>query len=86
MERELHSGYNDLKQLEMFVETAQKMVGSATMSLDRDMLEGAKQAVVNAYEQLTRVRNEQTGIDDSFIAKCEQQLQRAEHQLNEALQ
>lgn len=83
---ELHSGYNDLKQLEMFVETAQKMVGSATMSLDRDMLEGAKQAIANAYGQLTRVRNERTGVDDSFLAKCEQQLQRAEHQLNEALQ
>jgi hypothetical protein len=85
MERDLHSGYNDLKQLEMFVETAKKMVGSATMSLDRDMLEGAKQAVANAYEQLSRVRSQKTGVDDSFISKCERELQRAEHQLNEAI-
>ncbi|WP_027408824.1 DUF2564 family protein [Anoxybacteroides tepidamans] len=85
MQRNVHSGYNDLKQLEMFVETAQKMVGSATMSLDHDMLTGAKQAIANAYEQLARVRNQATGVDDSFLARCEQQLQQAEHQLNEAL-
>lgn len=83
---ELHTGYNDLKQLEMFVETAQKMVGSATMSLDRDMLAEAKQSIANAYEQLTRIRSERTGVDDSFLAKCEQRLKQAEHQLNEALQ
>jgi hypothetical protein len=85
MERDIHSGYNDLKQVEMFVETAQKMVGSATMSLDKDMLEGAKQAIDNAYEQLARARSQATGVDESFLAQCEQQLQKAEHQLNEAL-
>jgi Protein of unknown function (DUF2564) len=37
MERGIHSGYNDLMQVEMSVKTAQKMVGSATMSLDKDM-------------------------------------------------
>ncbi|ANB59459.1 DUF2564 family protein [Anoxybacteroides amylolyticum] len=83
---ELHTGYNDLKQLDMFVETAQKMVGTATMSLDHDMLEGAKQAIANAYDQLARIRSKQTGVDDSFLAKCEQRLRQAEHQLNEAMQ
>ncbi|MBA2876410.1 DUF2564 family protein [Thermaerobacillus caldiproteolyticus] len=85
MERDIHSGYNDLKQVEMFVETAKKMVGSATMSLDREMLIGAKQAIDNAHAQLARARSEATGVDEEFLARCEQQLQQAEHQLNEAL-
>ncbi|GLH63101.1 MULTISPECIES: DUF2564 family protein [Bacillaceae] len=85
MERDIHSGYNDLKQVEMFVETAEKMVGQATMSLDRDMLEGAKQAIANAHDQLSRARRQATGVDEEFLSHYEQKLAKAEHQLNEAL-
>ncbi len=44
---DVHTGYNDLKQVEMFVETAEKMVGQATMQLDPEMLRHAEQAVKN---------------------------------------
>jgi hypothetical protein len=87
MERDIdiHTGYNDVKQVEMFVETAEKMVGQATMSLDKEMLEGAKQAIENAHAQLSRARAQATGVDEEFFKHCEQKLARAEHQLNEAL-
>ncbi|RAK23511.1 uncharacterized protein DUF2564 [Anoxybacillus vitaminiphilus] len=85
MERDIHSGYNDLMQVEMSVKTAQKMVGSATMSLDKEMLEGAKQAVADAHVRLTEARHQATGVDEPFLRRCEQELQQAEQQLNEAL-
>jgi hypothetical protein len=86
MERDIHTGYNDLMQVEMSVKTAQKMVGSATMSLDKDMLEGAKQAVADAHARLSEARRNATGVDEQFLSRCERELQQAEHQLNEALQ
>ncbi|HZG59405.1 MAG TPA: DUF2564 family protein [Anoxybacillus sp.] len=85
MEREIHSGYNDLMQVEMAVKTAQKMVGSATMSLDKGMLDGAKQAIADAHERLAEARHQATGVDEEFLHRCEHELQQAEHQLNEAL-
>ncbi|MCG6794762.1 MULTISPECIES: DUF2564 family protein [Geobacillus] len=83
---DVHTGYNDVKQVEMFVETAEKMVGQATMQLDPEMLRHAEQAVKNARDQLARARQEATGVDGDFLARCEQTLARAEHQLREARQ
>ncbi|AGT31667.1 hypothetical protein M493_06875 [Geobacillus genomosp. 3] len=83
---DVHTGYNDLKQVEMFVETAEKMVGQATMQLDPEMLDHAERAVENARRQLNRARQAATGVDDDFFAQCEQKLTRAEHQLREAQQ
>ena len=83
---DVHTGYNDLKQVEMFIETAEKMVGQATMQLDPEMLDHAEQAVENARRQLARARQEATGVDDDVLAKYEQKLTRAEHQLREAQQ
>ncbi|OQP08114.1 cytosolic protein [Geobacillus sp. 46C-IIa] len=83
---DVHTGYNDLRQVEMFVETAEKMVGQATMQLDPEMLDHAEQAIENARRQLARARQEATGVDDDVLAQCEQKLTRAEHQLREAQQ
>ncbi|AMX83918.1 cytosolic protein [Geobacillus subterraneus] len=83
---DVHTGYNDLRQVEMFVETAEKMVGQATMQLDPEMLDHAEQAIENARRQLARARQEATGVDDDVLARCEQKLTRAEHQLREAQQ
>jgi len=83
---DVHTGYNDLKQVEMFIETAEKMVGQATMQLDPEMLDHAEQAVENARRQLARARQEATGVDDDVLAQYEQKLTRAEHQLREAQQ
>ncbi|ASS99818.1 MULTISPECIES: DUF2564 family protein [Geobacillus] len=83
---DVHTGYNDVKQVEMFVETAEKMVGQATMQLDPEMLNHAKEAIENARGQLARARQQATGVDGDFLAQCEQKLARAEHQLREAQQ
>ncbi|ASS85666.1 DUF2564 family protein [Geobacillus stearothermophilus] len=83
---DVHTGYNDVKQVEMFVETAEKMVGQATMQLDPEMLNHAAEAVENARRQLARARQQATGVDGDFLTQCEQKLARAEHQLREAQQ
>jgi hypothetical protein len=78
------SGFNDLKQVELSIDAAQKMVGSATMSMDPDLLEGATHAVNDARSQLTDAVSNATGVDNEFLKQAEQLLQQSEEQLNEA--
>jgi hypothetical protein len=78
--------FNDLKQVEMSVLTAQKMVGSSTMSMDHKQLEDAADVVQNARSQLASARNNGTGVDEEFLQRQETLLQKCEEQLNEAKQ
>jgi hypothetical protein len=79
-----NSGFNDLKQVELSIDAAQKMVGSATMSMDHELLEDATQAIRDARSQLTDALSNATGVDDEFLQRAEQLLRQCEHQLNEA--
>ncbi len=76
--------FNDLKQVEMSVQAAQKMVGTATMSMDPEQLEEATQALQNARNQLTQTLSNQTGVDEEFLSGQEELLFQSEEQLNEA--
>ena len=82
----LISGFNDLKQLEMSVKAAQKMVGSATMSLDPEALQNAEKAVADAQEQFNSSLQSQTGVDQQFLSTQQELLSQCEHQLSEAKQ
>jgi len=81
----IHSGYNDLKQVEMSIQAAERIVGSATMSLDPEMLDGAKRAIADAHNRLNEARQNATGVDNEFLQECERNLAKIEHQLKEAL-
>lgn len=83
---DVYTGYNDLIQVKMSIEAAQKMVGSATMSMDPDSLQNALQAVENAKNLLEDARGHSTGVDDEFLSKAGLLLSQAEHQVNEALE
>ncbi|WP_246941931.1 DUF2564 family protein [Bacillus pinisoli] len=76
--------FNDLKQVEMSVKAAQKMVGTATMSMDREQLDEATQAIQDARTQLSHARNNGTGVDEEFLHSQEVSLTQCEEQLNEA--
>ncbi|MBM7663251.1 hypothetical protein JOC85_004122 [Bacillus mesophilus] len=78
--------FNDLKQVEMSVKAAQKMVGTATMSMDREQLEEATQAIQDARAQLSHAFNNQTGVDKEFLNEQQVSLTQCEEQLNEAKQ
>lgn len=80
----LHTGYNDLMQVEVSIESAQKMVGSATMSLDPEALNNANRAIENARTMLNEANQHSTGLDSEFLQKAEQTLAQCEHQLTEA--
>lgn len=80
-----NSGFNDLKQVEMSIEAARKLVGSATMSMDHEQLENAKNAIKDAQTYLANARNEATGVDDDFLNVSDQILSQCEEQLNEAI-
>lgn len=78
--------FNDLKQIEMYVAAAKKMVGSATMSMDPEQLDDASSAIADARKQLNSVKHHTTGVDDQFLERQEALIEECEHQLNEARQ
>lgn len=83
---DIHSGYNDLKQVEMSVQTAQKVVGHATMSMDHGQLNDANEAITNAKTLLQQARSNATGVDEEFLQNQESLLAQTEEQLHEAEQ
>ncbi len=76
--------FNDLKQVEMSVLAAQKMVGTATMSMDPEQLEEAAQALQDARAQLAHALNNKTGVDEEYLQGQETLLSQSEEQLHEA--
>jgi septum formation inhibitor MinC len=78
--------FNDLKQVEMSIKAAQKMVGSATMSMDHEQLDEATQAIQDARQQLAHAQHNGTGVDDEFLQQQQTTLTQCEEQLNEAKQ
>lgn len=81
----LHTGYNDLKQVEMSIQSAQKIVGHATMSMDHTHLNHAREAIDSAKILLQEARNHSTGVDTEFLQQQQQLLHQCEEQINEAM-
>lgn len=76
--------FNDLKQVELSIEAAQKMVGSATMSMEPGQLQAATDAVNAARGQLQNAFNNGTGVDNEFLNEQQTLLSECEEQLREA--
>lgn len=81
---QMYTGYNDLMQVQVSIESAEKMVGSATMSMDPESLDHAERAIENARTLLSEANQNSTGLDTNFLQNSEQTLSRCEHQLEEA--
>ncbi|WP_026671910.1 DUF2564 family protein [Alkalihalobacterium bogoriense] len=78
------SGYNDIKQVEMAIKAAQRMVGQATMSMDEEQLQAATDALEQAKQQYHHAAAHQTGVDEAFFEMSSELLDRIDHQLLEA--
>ncbi|HDX9579742.1 TPA: DUF2564 family protein [Bacillus pseudomycoides] len=78
------SPINDFEEVKFRVETAQKMVGSATITMDPESLQHATNAVESARQQLETMKEVATDLDASFLLDQEGKLERCEHQLQEA--
>jgi len=81
---DIHTGYNDLMQVEVSIQSAEKMVGSATMSMDPESMEHAERAISNARSLLNDAKSQGTGMDTDFLQNAELTLAQCEHQLSEA--
>lgn len=81
---DIHTGYNDLMQVEVSIQSAEKMVGSATMSLDPEAMQHAERAISNARSLLNDAKSDGTGLDTDFLQNAELTLAQCEHQLSEA--
>lgn len=68
----------------MAIKAAERMVGQATMSMDKDQLAQATDAVNQAKQQYKRALAHQTGVDEHFFEISSELLERIEHQLEEA--
>lgn len=75
------SGFNERKQLELAIQAAEKMVGSATMSMDPETRESAERCILDARQLLDQYSN---SLDASFLKEQEKKLHQCEHQLREA--
>ncbi|MEH6892026.1 DUF2564 family protein [Bacillus sp. JJ864] len=78
------SPVNDFEEVKFHVETAQKMVGSATITMDPESLQHATNAVESARLQLETMKEVATDLDAPFLLDQEEKLERCEHQLHEA--
>ncbi|MEH7457973.1 hypothetical protein CON65_20885 [Bacillus pseudomycoides] len=78
------SHVNDFEEVKFRVETAQKMVGSATITMDPESLEHATNAVESARSQLEIMKSVATDLDEPFLMNEEKKLSKCEHQLQEA--
>lgn len=74
----------EFEQVSLKVQAAEKMVGSATLNMDQEMLEHANTTVQEAREQLEKVKEFATDLDTSFLSQQEALLQQIEHQLHAA--
>ena len=69
------SEVNDFEEVKFRVETAQKMVGSATISMDPDTLEHATTAVEAARSQLEIMKSVAVDLDEPFLMNEEETKQ-----------
>ncbi|WP_242142722.1 MULTISPECIES: DUF2564 family protein [unclassified Bacillus cereus group] len=78
------SHVNDFEEVKFRVESAQKLVGSATITMDPESLEHATNAVESARSQLEIMKSVATDLDEPFLRNEEKKLDQCEHQLQEA--
>ncbi|MDC2865719.1 MULTISPECIES: DUF2564 family protein [unclassified Bacillus (in: firmicutes)] len=78
------SPINDFEEVRFRVETAQKMVGSATITMDPESLQHATNAVESARQQLETMKEVSTDLDAPFLLDQEEKLEKCAHQLQEA--
>ena len=76
------SEVNDFEEVKFRVETAQKMVGSATISMDPDTLEHATTAVEAARSQLEIMKSVATDLDEPFLMNEEKKQDTKKHPEN----
>ncbi len=78
------SEFNDLKQVELAIQSAEHMVGQATRSMDDEQLQAATNALHDAKAKLQKAVSFQTGVDEMFLEMSTELLEKANHQLQEA--
>lgn len=75
------SGFNERKQLELAVQAAEKMVGSATMSMDPEAIQTAERSISDARTLFQQCQNE---YDQPFLTEQHEKLNQCEHQIQKA--
>ncbi|WP_096188902.1 DUF2564 family protein [Evansella halocellulosilytica] len=74
--------FNNIQQIEMAIKAAQKMVGSATMSMDPDQLQTATKALDDAKNQLEMAKK--YDLDHQFVDYSSTLIEQLENQVEEA--
>lgn len=76
--------FNDIRQVEMAIKAAQRMVGQATMSMDEGQLRAATDALSQAKKQYQDLNSHEIGVDKQFFEFSSELIERLDQQLEEA--
>lgn len=76
--------FNDIRQVEMAIKAAQRMVGQATMSMDEGQLQAATDSLNQAKKQYADAVAHATGVNDDFFEFSSELIEKLDHQLTEA--
>ncbi len=76
--------FNQIRQVEMAIKAAQRMVGQATMSMDQNQLKAATDALNQAKRQYANAIKHVSGVSDEFFEFSNELIERLDHQLTEA--
>lgn len=77
--------FNDLQQVELSIDAAQKMVGTATMSMEPGQLQAAEEAVQIAKNALNEIKKQNNDNDhNKFLEEQKSILNACTEQLKEA--
>jgi len=69
LNQDVTTGYNDLQQAQVSIQSAQKMIGTPTMSMSPQQLSEATEALANARTELEAAQANATGVDEELLQK-----------------
>lgn len=76
--------YNPFEEADMAIKAAQQMIGAATMSMDKEQLEDAKDALSKAKIEFNHAKKGLDATNQSFFDINNKIIQEMEHQLSAA--
>lgn len=76
--------FSDYEQVEMSIKAAEKMVGTATMSMDAVQIHDAAEVLDKAKADLQRLKAHSQGKNEPFFEISQALLNKVDHQLKEA--
>ncbi|EIT86827.1 hypothetical protein A374_04614 [Fictibacillus macauensis ZFHKF-1] len=77
--------FNDLEQVQLLLQSAEHMVGQATMSMNPQQLQEAAEALALAKATYEQMASQETDQNSFMLSQAKEIVTRCESQISEAL-